>query len=415
MARTTKPLTNTEVSQAKPKDKEYNLADGEGLALRVKPQGSKLWIFNYSRPYTKIRANISFGNYPDVSLAEARDKRANARKLLAKEIDPKTHKEAVIESKKTELNNTLLKVAHDWFEIKKTTIAPNTAKDTWNALSNHIFPKLGNHPINTLTPVIVIDVMKPIANKGSLYVIRKLCQRINDLMNYAANVGLIDTNPLTGIQKAFEAPKQNNYPTIKPEELPKLMADLSYSTLRLVTRLLIEWQLHTMTRSSEAATAKWQDIDFEDSCWRIPAEVMKMNRAHVVPLTPQTLAILERIKPISGDNEYIFPADRSLRDHANTATVNMALKRIGYKNKLVAHGLRSLASTTLNEQGFDGDVIEAALAHIDKNEVRRAYNRAEYIERRRILMMKWSEHITQCACGNFNLTNSTKGLRVVND
>ncbi len=395
MARTTKKLTNTEVSQAKPKEKEYNLADGDGLALRIKPRGSKLWIFNYSRPYSKKRANISFGNYPDVSLADARDKRTNARKLLAKDIDPKTHKEAVTESKKTELNNTLLKVAHDWFEIKKTTIAPNTAKDTWNALNNHIFPKLGNHPITALTPVIVIDVMKPIAKKGSFYVIKKLCQRINDLMNYAANVGLIDSNPLTGIQKAFEAPKQNNYPTIKPEELPKLMADLSYSTLRLVTRLLVEWQLHTMTRSSEAATAKWKDIDFKESCWRIPAAVMKMKRPHVVPLTPQTLAILERIKPVSGDNEYIFPADRSLRDHANTATVNVALKRIGYKNKLVAHGLRSLASTTLNEQGFDGDVIESALAHIDKNEVRRAYNRAEYLERRRVMMIWWSEHIEQ--------------------
>ena len=119
MARTTKPLTPTEVNQAKPKDKEYNLADGDGLALRIKPRGSKLWVFNYSRPYTKKRANISFGNYPDVSLADAREKRTSARKLLAKDIDPKTHKEAVTESKKTELNNTLLKVAHDWFEIKK--------------------------------------------------------------------------------------------------------------------------------------------------------------------------------------------------------------------------------------------------------------------------------------------------------
>lgn len=143
------------------------------------------------------------------------------------------------------LNNTLLKVAEYWFKIKKNTIATNTAKDTWNSLNNHIFPKFGNHPVSALTPVIVIviDAMKPIANKGSLFVIKRLCQRLNEIMTYSANDGLIDANPLTGILKAFEAPKKQHSPTIKPEELPKLMADLSYSTLRLVTRLLIEWQL----------------------------------------------------------------------------------------------------------------------------------------------------------------------------
>jgi len=411
MAKTTKSLTNTEVSKAKAKSKEYNLADGEGLALRVKPQGSKLWIFNYSRPFTKKRANISFGNYPDVSLADAREKRTNARKLLAKDIDPKTHKEEITQDKKTELNNTLLKVAHDWFELKKKTIAPNTANDTWNSLNNHIFPKLGKHPVTALTPVIVIDAMKPIANKGSLFVIKRLCQRLNEIMTYSANVGLIDSNPLTGILKAFEAPKKQHYPTIKPEELPKLMADLSYSTLRLVTRLLIEWQLHTMVRSNEAATAKWADIDVENACWRIPADVMKMNKPHIVPLTPQTLAILERIKPVSADNDYIFPADRNLKGHANRESANMALKRIGYKNKLVAHGLRSLASTTLNEQGFDADVIESALAHVDKNEVRRAYNHAEYLERRRVMMAWWSAHISNAQTGKFNKSN--KGLTAV--
>jgi len=411
MARITTPLTNTEVKQAKPKDKEYNLVDGDGLMLRIKPNGSKLWLFNYYRPFTKKRANISFGKYPDISLADARKKRTSARNLLAKDIDPKTHKEKITENKKTELSNTLLKVATDWFELKKKTIAPNTAKDIWNSLNNHIFPKLGNHPISALTPVIVIDAMKPIASKGSLFVIKRLCQRLNEIMTYSANVGLIDSNPLTGILKAFEAPKKQHYPTIKPEELPKLMADLSYSTLRLVIRLLTEWQLHTMVRSNEAATAKWADIDFKDSCWRIPADVMKMNKPHIVPLTPQTLAILERIKPVSGDNEYIFPADRNLKGHANRESVNMALKRIGYKNKLVAHGLRSLASTTLNEQGFDADVIESALAHVDKNEVRRAYNHAEYLERRRVMMAWWSAHISNGQTGKINKSN--KGLKVI--
>lgn len=413
MARTTKQLTNTEVKQAKSQAKEYNLADGDGLMLRVKPSGSKLWIFNYSRPYTKKRANISFGSYPALSLADARTKRIGAKKLLAKDIDPKTHKEDVNQHKKIELNSTLQKVAIDWFEIKKTTIAASTAKDTWNALNNHIFPKLGKHPIKSLTPVIVIDVIKPLAAKGSLSAVKRLCQRLNDLMDYAANVGLIDMNSLTGIQKAFEAPKVSHYPTLTPDELPELMKTISYASIKIVTRLLIEWQLHTMVRSSEAATAKWVDIDFDNSLWRIPANVMKMKRDHIVPLTQQTLAILERIKPISGEREYIFPADRNPRHHANTETANMALKRMGFQNRLVAHGLRSLASTTLNEQGFDGEIVEVALAHSDKNQIRAAYNNAEYIERRRKLMFWWSEHIEQAVTGKMSISNTVKNLREV--
>ena len=157
-----------------------------------------------------------------------------------------------------------------------------------------------------------------------------------------------------------------------------------------------------------------QDIDLEEKIWIIPAERMKMKREHVIPLTVQTLAMVERLKKISGHRPYLFPADRDPKTHTNSQTANTAIKRMGYKGKLVAHGMRALASTTLNEQGFDPDVIESALAHVDKNEVRRAYNHAEYLKRRRALMCWWSEHIEQAAIGSLSVTGF-KGLTVVGD
>ena len=177
------------------------------------------------------------------------------------------------------------------------------------------------------------------------------------------------------------------------------MSDISYASIKLVTRCLLEWQLHTMTRPSERAKAKWSEIDLEKQLWTIPAERMKMRLEHKVPLTPQTINILSRLKPISGDRTHLFPSYIDHHKHCNVESANKALGRMGYKNRLVAHGLRALASTTLNEQDHDPDVIEAALAHVDKNAVRRAYNRAEYLERRRKLMCWWSDHIEAAASG----------------
>ena len=412
MARITARLTNTEVKQSKAKSKEYNLADGDGLQLRIKPNGSKLWLFNYSRPFTKKRANLGFGVYPEISLVDARQLRLKARELLAKDIDPKVHKDKLASQQKDLLENTLLIVAAKWFEVKKTEVTPNYANDIWRSLQLHVFPSLGKYPILEITAPLTIKTVKPIAEKGSLETVKRLNQRLNEIMNYAVNTGLIPSNPLSGIKAAFEKPKKQHMPSIKPDELPNLMQVLNIASIKIVTRYLIEWQLHTMVRPSEAAGVKWVEIDIKNKLWNIPAERMKKKRPHIVPLTDQTLNLLRAIKPISGHREYIFPADRDPKKHANESTANAAIKRMGYKGKLVAHGLRSLASTTLNEQGFDADVIEAALAHIDSNEVRRAYNRAEYLGRRTAIMTWWSEHIEKYVTGNFSLSG-TKLLKVV--
>ncbi|MBA6362318.1 tyrosine-type recombinase/integrase [Colwellia sp. BRX8-4] len=414
MARITRPLTNTEVDKAKPQAKVSSLFDGEGLELKINPSGTKKWIFKYYKPFTKKRTNLTLGVYPDISLADARKLRAKSKELLAKDIDPKDHKNKVSLQQKERLENTLVSVATRWFEIKRGEVTPDYATDIWRSLELHVLPSLGKYPISEITAPIAIKAVTPIAEKGTLETVKRLNQRLNEIMNYAVNTGLIYSNPLIGIKAAFEKPKKQNMPSIKPNELPNLMQSLSVASIKIVTRYLIEWQLHTMVRPGEAVKARWSEIDFDNQLWNIPAETMKKKRPHSVPLSEQVLNLLESIKPISGHREFIFPADRDPRSHANESTANAAIKRMGYKGKLVAHGLRSLASTTLNEQGFDGDVIEAALAHVDDNEVRRAYNRADYLKRRATMMTWWSEHIENSATGNFSLSSSIRGLRAVN-
>ncbi len=412
MARTTKPLTNTEVRQAKPKAKIYALSDGGGLQLRVKPNGSKLWLMNYVRPYTKKHTCLSFGAYPELSIAEARKKREAAKILLAQNIDPQEHRNEQERASHIAESNTLEQIAAQWLEIKKATVSADHAADTWRSLELHIFPDLGNVPIHKISAVKAIATIRPIAEKGSLETVKRLCQRLNEVMLYAINSGILESNPLSGINKAFQPPTKQHLPTLKPQELPALLHKLSIASIKLTTRSLIEWQLHTMVRPGEAAGTRWDEIDFETALWRIPAERMKRKKAHTVPLTQQALALLELLQPINGCSEFVFPSDRDLKKHTNPSTANVALKRMGFHNQLVAHGLRALASTILNEEGFDPDLIEAALAHVGDNEVRNAYNRADYIQRRKPMMEWWSDHIDQAATGKLTLVGN-RGLRLV--
>ena len=237
--------------------------------------------------------------------------------------------------------------------------------------------------------------------------VKRPIQRINEVMYYAVNVGAIDANPAAKIGAAFESPIVQNMPTLRPEQLPELMNMLQGVNIGKQTRCLLEWQLLTMTRPSEAAGARWEEIDLDNKLWILPAERMKMAKEHVIPLSSQALTILEIMKPISSHRGHIFPSMKSpFNKPMNSQTVNAAIKRLGFAGRLVAHGFRSIASTALNEQGFDADVIEAALAHIDKNSVRRAYNRATYLEQRKIMMNWWGDFVEQASKGNVSLSGN---------
>jgi len=393
MARTTRPLTNTEVLRSKAIDKDLTLHDGDGLFMVVKTTGKKLWRFRYQRPVTKQRTMMGLGAFPALSLADARRLRADYLSLLANGIDPQTQAERVIEQQQIELDRIFSTVAANWFALKQASVTPDYAKDIWRSLEKDVFPAIGEIPVQEIKARILIEALKPIKARGALETVRRLVQRINEIMIYAVNTGLIDANPASGIGMAFEKPKKQNMPTLRPEELPKLMRSLIMSNLSVPTRCLIEWQLLTLVRPSEASGARWAEIDLNAKLWTIPAERMKAKREHIVPLSTQALEILEVMRPISAHREHVFPSRNDPKQSMNSQTANAALKRIGYGGKLVAHGLRSIASTAMNEAGLNPDVIEAALAHSDRNEVRKAYNRTTYLSQRKDLMIWWGDFI----------------------
>ena len=397
-------LSELKIKSAKPAEKDYVLFDGGGLQMRVRSNGSKLWNFNYRHPVTKKRINMGLGTFPEVSLAQARKGSIAAREILAQGIDPKEQRDAVLQAKQAETEHTFQNVATEWFELKKDAVTPAYAEDIWRSLTLHVFPDLATTQISAISAPQVINLLRPLETKGSLETVKRLSQRLNEIMTYGVNSGLIHANPLSGIRSVFKKPKKKNMAALAPDELKELMVAIANASIKRTTRCLIEWQLNTMTRPAEAATTCWADIDFEKRIWTIPAERMKKRRIHIVPLTDQALALLEAIKPYSGHREYVFPADRDPRTHCNSQIANMALKRMGFVGRLVSHGMRSMASTILNEHGWEPELIEVALAHVDKDEVRNAYNRAEYIERRRPMMAWWSEHIQEAATGNLSVS-----------
>ncbi|MGI2797019.1 MULTISPECIES: integrase domain-containing protein [Photobacterium] len=411
MARKTAPLTDKQVKNARPFEKEYILSDGQGLQLRVMPNGTKSWRLIYKNPILGKQARLTLGTYPTLSIAKARKIASDNRELVAQGIDPKQHKEDKQKEYLAIYQNTLLNVSEKWFEIKRTEVTPDHADDIWRSLNNHIFPSLRNTPISQLAAPETIKVLRTVEAKGSLETVKRVTQRLNEIMIFAVNCGLTDTNPLAGIKSAFKQPQKEHMKALTPKELPELMYAIANASIKRTTRCLIEFQLHTMTRPSEAAGAKWEEFDLKKRIWAIPAERMKKNKEHQIPLTDQVMALLDIMTPISGHREFVFPADRNPQKPTNSQTANMALKRMGFAGRLVSHGLRSIASTTLNEEGFESDLIEAALAHVGKDEVRRAYNRTDYIDRRKPMMCWWSEHIERSAQGSLSLSQ-TKALRV---
>ncbi|MEN3257608.1 integrase domain-containing protein [Sodalis endosymbiont of Spalangia cameroni] len=412
MPRIIEPLQDTKIRNAKATTKDYVLYDGGGVELLVTSRGAKLWRYRYYHPVTKKRTMMGLGPYPAVSLAEVRRFREKAKAQLRAGTDPLTHQRDQQAAEKEIHGNTLYKVAEDWFTVKKSTISRDYAHDIWRSLEIDIFPSLGDRPIAALKATMLVNALRPVANRGRLDTVRRLAQRLNEIMVYAINSGVLEANPASGIAKAFEKPQKKNMPSIPPSQLPGLMQALYLARMELPTRLLIEWLLLTAVRPGEAAKARWQDIDREQEVWTIPAESMKMKRPHTVPLSRQALDVLNALQTISGHREFLFPNRYDPTKHMHSETVSQVLRRIGYKNLLVAHGMRSLVSTAMNDHGFNPDVIEAVLAHGEKNAVRAAYNRTTYLEQRKELMQWWGDFVSAAAKGSLSAAESLKSLHV---
>jgi integrase len=267
-------------------------------------------------------------------------------------------------------------------------------------------------PIHKITAPLAISTLNPLAEAGYFEMVKRLCSRLNMIMNYAINTGIIPkgSNPLVGIKADFAAPEPVQFPAVGPAELPELLKTVEESKMTPIIRNLFYFQLHTMTRPSEAAGAKWDEI--EGDLWTIPGERMKRRKEHIVILTSQIQTILEDMREIAGNSEFVFPSRSKPRKPVNSESVNTALKRMGFKGRQTGHGLRALSSTTLNEHGHDAELIEVSLSHIDKNVSRRPYNRSEYIDRRRVLMAWWSDYITAAQSGGE--VKGKKHLKIAN-
>lgn len=399
MAKIAKKLTDTEIKSTKPADKEINLFDGDGLILRIAPLtkgGKKNWYFRYAVPVSKKRTKMSLGTYPHLTLARARTLRDEYLSLLANGIDPQVHNSNKANALKNATEHTLQAVARKWLDekVKTSGISQDHAEDIWRSLERNIFPGLGNVPVNEIRPKLLKQHLDPIEQRGVLETLRRIISRLNEIFRYAATEELIEFNPADNLGQRFSKPKKQNMPALPPSELPRFLTMLNNASVRMETRLLIEWQLLTWVRPGEAVRARWSDIDMETCMWNIPAEFMKMKKPHKVPLSKGALRVLDSLKAISGHREWVFPSIKAPLNHMHEQTANAAIIRMGFGGELVAHGMRSIARTAAEESGqFRIDVLEAALAHSKKDEIIAAYNRAEYLTERVVLMQWLSDYV----------------------
>ena len=391
MARTTRPLTNTEVLRAKALEKDLTLHDGDGLFLIVKTSGKKLWRFRYQRPATKQRTMMGLGAFPALSLADARGLRADYLALLANGIDPQIQAEIAEEQQQIALDSIFSTVAANWFQLKSKSVTPDYAKDIWRSLEKDVFPAIGEIPVQQIKARTLVEALEPIKARGALETVRRLVQRINEIMIYAVNTGLIDANPASGVGMAFEKPKKQNMPTLRPEELPKLMRSLVMSNLSVPTRCLIEWQLLTLVRPSEASGARWAEIDLNAKLWTIPAERMKAKREHRIPLPRQAVELLRKQPRIVGA-ELVFPSSRNTP--LSDMTLTAVMRRL--KRTEVPHGWRSTFRDWVGDcTDYPSELAEIALAHSVGSKVEQAYRRGDMLEKRRPLMQEWADFLTQ--------------------
>ncbi|HHX8534854.1 TPA: tyrosine-type recombinase/integrase [Vibrio alginolyticus] len=396
-----KRITDTTIKALVIKDKEYTFTVEEGLQLRIRPKrsdkgtGTKAWQFKYRHPVTRKITKISMGTYPSLRLAAAKLEAAEYRKQIAEGIDPKRSKENKRIEELRKHNDSFLEVSTMWFDRKRKSVSSFHADRIWRTLEKYVFDHLGTLPVSDITRRDAIEMLRPLEKDGKLSTIKRICQSLNQIMEYAVASDVLQANPLTKMINAFEKHKVEHMATIRPEMLGKFLSRLEKNEkIQDKTKCLLLWQLHTIARPKEAARTRWKDIELQNKSWTIPAAEMKRGKEHKVPLTDEAIEILSKMRPQSEGKEFVFPGERNQNSHVSIFTANAALKRsLGFKGELVAHGLRAIASTALHEQGFDTLHIEACLSHADQNETRASYNRSNFFEQRKDIMRWWSEYI----------------------
>ncbi len=403
------PLTDTSCKNAKPSEKPRKISDSAGLYLEVMPNARKYWRLKYR--YLGKEKRLALGVYPEVSLKDARDKRDAARKTLSNGIDP-SH------VKKEEKHQILLRneqsfefIAREWYERRKEGWTTRHATYVLRRLENDTFPAIGQRPIAEITAQELLRVVRVVESRGALEIAHRILQTCGQIFLYAIVTGRADNNPATSLRGALKTVKASNYSSLKASELPEFMNKLEKydgdfegdGNGNLLTKLALKLIMLTFVRTGELRGAKWSEISFEVAEWRIPAERMKMDQQHIVPLSQQAIEILKELQKISGQSHFIFPNQSNPSKCMSENTMLFAVHRMGFKGKTTVHGFRSTASTILNETGFKADVIERQLAHCERNKVRAAYNHAEYLPERRKMMQHWADYLDAIVDGNNNV------------
>ncbi|EAB3093477.1 tyrosine-type recombinase/integrase [Salmonella enterica] len=401
-------LNARQVETAKPKDKPYKMADGGGLYLLVKTNGSRYWRLKY-RIDGKEKL-LALGVYPDVSLADARAKRDEARKGIAGGIDPLEAKKEQKVEREAQVKNTFQEIALEWHNMKVKKWSAGYASDILEAFNKDVFPFIGQRPIADIKPLELLNVLKKMEDRGATEKAKKVRQRCGEVFRYDIVTGRAEYNPAPELTSAMQGHESTHYPFLTTEELPaffKALAGYSGSELMvLAARLLII----TGLRTGELRGALWSEIDTNKALWEISAERMKMRRPHIIPLSTQALAIIEQIRAMTGQFPLLFPGRNDPSKTMSEASINQVFKRIGYTGRVTGHGFRHTMSTVLHEQGYNTAWIETQLAHVDKNAIRGTYNHAQYLDGRREMLQWYADYMASLEKGG-NVVQGTFNRR----
>jgi integrase len=394
------PLTDTACKNARPKEKPYKKADGGGLYLEVMPTGARYWRLKYR--FGGKEKRLACGVYPETSLAEAREKRAVARKMLGDEIDPSSAKRENRQLAEANAACTFEAVAREWHERNREKWTPIYCQDILHRLETDIFPAIGKRPVADITPLAVLGALKKIENRGAGEMARRAGQYCGQIFRYAVVTGRADRNPTTDLKGALKPVKHGHFSALEPKDLPEFLHTLERNDARLfvLTRLAIRLMLLTFVRTGELIKATWDEFDLDGAEWAIPAERMKMRKPHIVPLSKQAVAVLRQVQAMNGNYPWVFASPTKPRRHMSNNTILKALERLGYKGRMTGHGFRALAMTTIKEKlKYPHDVVDRQLAHAPRNKIDAAYDRTKFLDERKKMMQAWADYLDSTASG----------------
>ncbi len=380
------PLIDRVIRNAKPTDKIQKLSDGGGLALVIHPNGGKYWQLNFR--FKGKQKTLSIGKYPIISILQARAAREQAKQMLLNGIDPAAAKQEEKANKAAALANTFQSIAMQWHQQKKATKWKNSHADrVWHSLEKDVFPKIGQQPINEIAVKDIKAILDKIIERGALVTAEKNREWIGSIFKFANMLELTERNPAAALSSYIHHKETENMPALPRERLTEFYNRLYQSPADPQNIIAIQLIMLVFVRNHELRGAKWEEIDFQNATWLIPAERMKRPRPHHVPLSDWALELLHELHSITGNTPFLLPSS-SKRGYISENTLNKIINTMGYQGIATPHGFRSLASSILNEQGFNPDAIERQLAHIEENKIRAAYNRAEYWQER-VKFMQW--------------------------